>query len=477
MEPSLQRNDGVNTDSLSNYLTHLERDDNEREETNGNLRVAVIAEDMYETIGHVFVVGAKHSAEGKKSSSMSHFNDFLKLYFKEKTIAPTHKELVLADINDDLVGCFATYLGQIARTKDKKKAPLAYSTARGYFSSFKMYFLHKFRGQKTPEVFKDQKFRMYATALTALIVERCKKTNEPLVAQKTCATKEDWVALASLCAWSGKSEMLEFWHFNNTTTQMAARGNEVAFLRHSDITPASIEEEFENTYTLASVFVNIWKQSSSQECHICPHVDCWQLDWYFSNAVLLAVAGAANKTDYVCPAYGRRANKEDKRQKKNSSGVSSLWTETFKWIVQYFKEIKKAEAAAAAAAEASDDLEPHDKSEHHESAKLLAVGSFGKITSHAGKQYAVQNMGKSDLKMMQIVFRAGWEVRNVHTIFDYLQREGVHDLEAAKACAGWRTKLFDRIYGGYTNRLEDLTDSRPKFEEFCLVLFHEDGTK
>jgi hypothetical protein len=184
------------------------------------------------------------------------------------------------------------------------------------------------------------------------------------------------------------------------------------------------------------------------------------------------MTGAATETDYVCPAYGARANREDNRQKKNSSGVSSLWTEKFKAIVEYFAKIQ-GEAGDAAEGEAGDasDLQ------HPDAAKLLAGGSFGKITSHAGKQYAVQNMGASPLKIFEIIFRAGWEVQNMHTLFDYLKRESVHDLEAAKACAGWRTKLFDRIYGGYTNRVEDLTASREKFEEFCSVLFHDDGTK
>jgi hypothetical protein len=418
---------------------------------------------LYERIGHIFEEGAKHSAQAKKSSAMNHFDEFLKIYVKEKPfhdldgnpVVPTHKDLTPAHIDDDLVGSFATYLGKYARTKDSKKAPLAYSTARGYFSSFKMYFLHNFSGTKTPEVFTDQKFRMYATALTALIVERCKKTNEPLVTQKPCATKEDWVALATLCAWYGKADMLEFWHFNNSTTQMAARGNEVAFLRHSDIKPASIEEDFQNTYTLASVYVNIWKQTSSQQCHICPHVDCWQLDWYFSNAVLLAVAGASNETDYVCPTYGARANKEDHCHKKNSSGVSSLWTDKFKLIKQFFDEIREGQAGDC---------------------WLLEGKSFGKISSHAGKQYAVQNMGRI-CKVVQIIFRAGWDVRNVHTLFDYLQRESVHDLEAAKACAGWKTKLYDSIYGGFTNKVGDLTVCVEKFDAFCSVLFHDDGTK
>jgi orotate phosphoribosyltransferase len=86
-------------------------------------------------------------------------------------------------------------------------------------------------------------------------------------------------------------------------------------------------------------------------------------------------------------------------------------------------------------------------------------------------------MGASPLKIVDIIFRAGWQVRNVHTVFDYLQREGVNDLEAAKACAGWITKINDRIWGGYTNKLEDLTDNVEKFQKFCSVLFHDDGLK
>eukprot|EP00980_Cylindrotheca_fusiformis_P027014 scaffold18417_cov122-Cylindrotheca_fusiformis.AAC.1 len=64
---------------------------------------------------------------------------------------PRHTDLTVDDIKDDLVGKFATYLGKIARTKDKKQSFLAYTTARGYFSSFKMYYLRRFRDHVTPE--------------------------------------------------------------------------------------------------------------------------------------------------------------------------------------------------------------------------------------------------------------------------------------------------------------------------------------
>eukprot|EP00980_Cylindrotheca_fusiformis_P020453 scaffold7504_cov97-Cylindrotheca_fusiformis.AAC.6 len=441
-------------------------------------RDAVRNEDLFEiqetlTMGHIFDEGTKHSAEEKKKSAMSHFDSFLKLYYKHKPYIldgepigiPNHKDLTVNDIKDDLVGKYATYLGKIATTKDQKKSPLAYTTARGYFSSFKIYYLQKFRDDGTPEVLRPEKFKMYATGLTSVITERCKKSNEPLVAQKARANKEDWVALAILCAWSGRVDCYEFWHFNNNTTQMAARGNEVAYFQHSQIRSETMEESFQTSYNLASVFVNIWKQTTSQVCLICPHIDSWQLDWYFSGAVLLAMS--QGESPYVFPTYGERANREDNRSKRNSSGVSSLWTEKFKALGRYQSELRRDKAARSAA--------NPDEEQDLQTLGLTADSSFSNITSHAGKQYAVQLMGQSLTKLIQIIYRAGWDVQNSHSLFDYLQRETLHDLEAAKACAGWNTKLYDKIYGGYTNKLEDLTESADKFDVFCTILFRDHG--
>ena len=188
-------------------------------------------------------------------------------------------------------------------------------------------------------------------------------------------------------------------------------------MKYSDIVPEEKEEQFQQKYMLAVAFLNNWKQSSSQTCHICPHIDSWQLDWYFSNAVLLGMIGPDTEDcGFVFPAYGKRAIKEDSRNKINSSGVSSLWTDKYKEMVEHFETVSDKIASL------SDDLR----------CKTVALThTFQTISSHAGKKYAVQAMG-STLKVVQIIFRAGWDVRNAHTLFDYLQREAVHDLEAAK---------------------------------------------
>ena len=44
------------------------------------IRAAMVVEERYERIGHIFDEGEKHSAQAKKSSAMSHFDQFLKIY-------------------------------------------------------------------------------------------------------------------------------------------------------------------------------------------------------------------------------------------------------------------------------------------------------------------------------------------------------------------------------------------------------------
>ena len=92
------------------------------------------------------------------------------------------------------------------------------------------------------------------------------------------------------------------------------------------------------------------------------------------------------------------------------------------------------------------------------------------LCSHSGKKFAVRLMGRF-LNPLYVIFRAGWEVRNANTIFDYMTREVHHDIEAAKVSAGWKTKLDEQIYGGYPNDKEDLSIAKEKFDAFCTCLF------
>lgn len=204
-----------------------------------------------------------------------------------------------------------------------------------------------------------------------------------------------------------------------------------------------------NTQNIVGLFtVNNYKQSSMQTMHVFPHIKLWQLDLFFSLAVFYAVAGPMEE-DYLFPRYGERAQRESAASAaKDSSKIVSLFTDALRKCEKWFNENK------------SRMIELQDLPDS------LTKG----LCSHSGKKFAVRAMGR-ELNPIYVVFRAGWEVRNSHTLFDYLVKDIVHDVKAAKICAGWHTPWFGDIFGGFNLKVEDLQEEIGKFPKFCAYLF------
>jgi len=189
-----------------------------------------------------------------------------------------------------------------------------------------------------------------------------------------------------------------------------------------------------------------------QTMHVFPHIELWQLDFYFSLAVFWAISdGGTSEDDYAYPTFGENARKENEDNKKKSSGIVKHFTSCLAGCVNWFNNHRTL-------MEQTDDMD--------ELPQELTDG----ICSHSGKKYAVREMGR-ELSPVYVIFRAGWAVRNAHTLFDYLVKDVCHDVKAAKICAGWHTKWFDDIWGGINNSIEDLSCEREKFIPFCEALF------
>ena len=191
-----------------------------------------------------------------------------------------------------------------------------------------------------------------------------------------------------------------------------------------------------------------------QKMHVFPHRQLWQLDYYFCLAVFWALSDGTS--DFVYPTFGEQAMKE-KNEKKDSSGIVKHFTGCLNTCISFFEKCK------GTMYEETDTLDLPEE---------LTDG----LCSHSGKKYAVREMGRA-LSPVYIIFRAGWAVRNAHTLFDYLVKDVVHDIKAAKICAGWNTKWFDEIWGGFNNTVEDLTCETEKFLPFCQNLFTYQHTK
>ncbi len=63
---------------------------------------------------------------------------------------------------------------------------------------------------------------------------------------------------------------------------------------------------------------------------------------------------------------------------------------------------------------------------------------------------------------MAIIFRIGWEVRNIHTIFDYIQNSIEMGMEAARQLSGWGPSRGPGFHeGGHSpNKWRDAIDEQ-----------------
>ena len=226
--------------------------------------------------------------------------------------------------------------------------------------------------------------------------------------------------------------------------------NEAAFLRVEDVSTIKIPMDHQEVNRVALFTVNNYKQSTHQFMHVFPHISLWHLDYYFAMAVFWATSDATS--DFLFPTFGQLSQKTNKEGKKDTSGIVKHFTNCLNKCVEYFNTyIRKDTPTEDLFAELPNDLTEN-------------------LCSHSPTKHAVNLMGR-EVTPVYVIFRAGWAVRNAHTIFDYLIKDFVHDVKASKVCAGWTSKWFDDIWGGYTNRLTDLKTERGKFRPFCQALF------
>jgi hypothetical protein len=93
------------------------------------------------------------------------------------------------------------------------------------------------------------------------------------------------------------------------------------------------------------------------------------------------------------------------------------------------------------------------------------------LTSHHGKKGANQEMAESDVGGFAQIFRAGWEVKTAHSVFDYIMGTVNLMKSAGKSLAGWSFKYCGTIIGGYPPVLEDIVTEVEKVEAFFNLLF------
>jgi hypothetical protein len=134
--------------------------------------------------------------------------------------------------------------------------------------------------------------------------------------------------------------------------------------------------------------------------------------------------------DLLLPNFGKMAMVE--KDEDLDSRVSKLWSSCFQELVELYESY-------------------YEKIFHQEEDIALETVIFSinkNLTSHHGKKAANMAMGDSSSAGLAQIFCTGWEVRTIHTLFDYVVRTSKMSRTTTKNQNGWhfpRWKHYWRV--------------------------------
>ena len=389
-----------------------------------------------------------NSAKDKKDNALKHLNFFLKHYSRQKSYQFVKAEELEFEATeehigwwDDMIGCFFAYLAKQACCNcDPSKERIAYNTATGYASSVKAYYSNKFRTrQQEIPVFQTNRWKALRARLLSNYEEENRVTGKSLVNPHEASSNEDREAISTGCIWLNTPKAAEFWHINVTMTQYTGRGSEVALDRRSRMGTTEINELHYSYHVLQP---KLKRQKFGEESLLCiyPHKNSALQDYYFSLFHRIIMLG--DDDDYIFPEFARKA--ANQTDSKSDSKVSSLWSANFSELYKSFICLNE---------------------------KLNKT-----LTSHCHKKGSSQLMAETPgVSGLAQIFRAGWQVRGFHSIFDYIVGSTVMQQQAGKAVSGWTAKIGDVVCGGQPPNLADIHTSRELLQPFVSHLFINDS--
>lgn len=407
-----------------------------------------------------------NARSNKTPSALKHFNHFLSSYCEQKYPKWVPKITSADQLSyrgldgvlpfddgspnphqtwwSELIGSFFNYLTYHARKYcNPDKDLIGLEAAAGYASAVKSYFVNRFRNEQPLLVFNGPEWRSLRNLLTRKFEERGKRTGDRVSTPRTASNSDDRKAMGSACFWLASSDSAEFHCLNVLTYHLCGRGGECSVLKPEDIYISAIDEDV-HSYRVLSVNIKDDKLGPEQDLNLYPHVNSLQEDPYFG-IIYLLLAGTCNKPDLL-PKFSTEGSKVDKNN-KSASRVGSFWTKCFHGIKKEFQGLS----------EILND----------------------KLTSYHGRKGANQTLAEtSSVCGYAQIFRSGWEVRAIHSVFDYVVGSKILTNQAGKALSGWTVKgLNGEIVGGRPPTLVSVKTTPQLLDDFIHVLFVDDIEK
>ena len=106
--------------------------------------------------------------------------------------------------------------------------PISYQTATGYMSAFKCSMIDHYHLQGVPQQFQTHVWSRMLGKIKSIKYDYARKAKIRLLGSKEAASKNDKMALGTVCLWSGTLDYAEFMNLFNGMVYNCGRGNEIA---------------------------------------------------------------------------------------------------------------------------------------------------------------------------------------------------------------------------------------------------------
>ena len=107
---------------------------------------------------------------------------------------------------------------------------------------------------------------------------------------------------------------------------------------------------------------------------------------------------------------------------------------------------------------------------------MLADEINVELTSHCNRSGPNQVMAEPpSLTGFAQMFRRGWTVCSIHSVFDCITGSLVLTQQAGKAVSKWATKIGDSIIGGQPPTFDDIESDPDTLGKFTNMLFEDDA--
>jgi hypothetical protein len=328
--------------------------------------------------------------------------------------------------------------------------------------------------------------------MRSLFVKDAIKSHKPLSKSHQDASQEDLKAIILLCLWTSDIKLGQFAFFLGSLYQLSGRVAEASVVPFKDVKMYQ-PDEFRGpipteTDKIAQVFLWRTKTTSSQDLSVFNDRDSFIMDWYFLMAYSMLMA--EETSNQLFPDFARKGQKSmehevggdgnddenlegdhapthqsPQRKKKTRESVSRYFSETFNKVIKMY-DILRCKAGHYQEQERPKAVK---SSFVHDSCVTLNE----LVTAHSPKQCAV-NTALEDpiLSTILICLRAGWIMKAVHTVFDYVGYNKNHDRKVARSLAMWRVCGPDDGHSGAGQppSIRALKSGPGEFEKADLVM-------